>query len=430
MEHKRVPLWAQKKEGFLDKLLKVTQKVAVTCLSVSLAFLAWTLWRSFGSGPDVVSLLVASGLVAAVLIVWIPKLQLLAIPFKSPAERFGAENDARKTVATLIGGIAIFVSFYTAQQQLGVQQQVQFTDRYTKAIEQLASSDGGGTPKLAIRVGGLYALEQIMNTSEAQHLSILEVLCAYVRESSLDQKLKPNDGLRADTRVALTIIGRRERDLELTSERKRGWRLFKAAIIDREFLNAFTIEHVRPHLDLSGSNLANADLSHLVLAGADLSDSRLSGCRVLFTDIRQARFARADLSGCVIASSLEDADLSGANLEGALISGKVKGATLRDANIGLSIWTGADLDQPRELQSAKNWQLAFYSDHDLKALGLPTTHNVMLLRRIRASFPSASTVAKLRLAMVFQLLQTLTDTAQNLRDELVKPLISGGQKMN
>jgi hypothetical protein len=219
----RLPVWASPRKSILDQVLRLMKRIAVTALAISVTALAisfmslsWTLWKLIGPFPlDTVTLLVIGGISAVVLIVWVPKLQIFFVRFSSPVDRFAAENEARRTVATIVAGLAIFISFYTAQQQLGLQQQGQFTDRYTKAIDEMAASDNNGTPKLAVRLGGIYALEQIMNSSEQHHFSILEVLCLYIRENSLQSTLKPKNGPRADVRVALTVLGRRNRGLEV-----------------------------------------------------------------------------------------------------------------------------------------------------------------------------------------------------------------------
>jgi hypothetical protein len=68
-----------------------------------------------------------------------------------------------------------------------------------------------GSDKLVVRLGGLYALEGVMNTSEQYHQPVLEALCAFVR-----------DGTKADTdqwppatdiQAAITVIGRRAENL-------------------------------------------------------------------------------------------------------------------------------------------------------------------------------------------------------------------------
>src|SRR5262249_25666548 len=109
---------------------------------------------------------------------------------------FDRENEARKTLATIIGGIALFLGLFgtwqnlkvaqestsTAQKALMVSQEGQITDRFAKAIEQLGATDQKGEPKLDVRLGAIYSLERISNDSERDHWPIIEVLCTYVRE--------------------------------------------------------------------------------------------------------------------------------------------------------------------------------------------------------------------------------------------------------
>jgi hypothetical protein len=61
-----------------------------------------------------------------------------------------------------------------SQDQLKLSEQGQVTDRYTKAIDQLDEKHG-----LAVRLGGLYALERIARDSRDDRVTIAEVLCAY-----------------------------------------------------------------------------------------------------------------------------------------------------------------------------------------------------------------------------------------------------------
>jgi hypothetical protein len=67
-----------------------------------------------------------------------------------------------------------------AQKELRLTRQGQITERFTRAIEQR------GSEKLEIRLGSIYALEQIDKESpeRAYHGTVMEVLTAYVRENS------------------------------------------------------------------------------------------------------------------------------------------------------------------------------------------------------------------------------------------------------
>jgi hypothetical protein len=58
-----------------------------------------------------------------------------------------------------------------------------------------------------MRLGGIYALEAVMNTSPEYHQPVLEALCAFVRDST---KGEVNGKPATDVQAALTVIGRRK----------------------------------------------------------------------------------------------------------------------------------------------------------------------------------------------------------------------------
>jgi hypothetical protein len=111
----------------------------------------------------------------------VPKIQVSLLPAKSvdAKEVFKAENDARTTLAQIIGGFAVLMGLYVAWQNLRqninttaqnleltnknleLTKEGQVTDRFTKAIEQLGATDDKGKPKLELRLGGIYALERM-----------------------------------------------------------------------------------------------------------------------------------------------------------------------------------------------------------------------------------------------------------------------------
>ena len=66
---------------------------------------------------------------------------------------------------------------------------------------------------MAIRLGGIYALERIAKDSEKDHGPIMEVLTAYVREKApRKENHKPQAGEKppTDIQAILTVIGRRK----------------------------------------------------------------------------------------------------------------------------------------------------------------------------------------------------------------------------
>jgi predicted membrane metal-binding protein len=133
-------------------------------------------------------------LAAATLVVFLLVLVLTEVPKWQAAcqeltsqERFKAENEARKTLAEIVGGAALLVGLYftwanlqvtqettaknleIAQNTLRISREGQLADRFTKAIDQLRAVNEKGEKLLESRLGGIYALEQIARISEQDH---------------------------------------------------------------------------------------------------------------------------------------------------------------------------------------------------------------------------------------------------------------------
>jgi ABC-type nickel/cobalt efflux system permease component RcnA len=97
----------------------------------------------------------------------------------------GERKDTLTLLAQIVAGLVLLLGVYltyrrvtSAENAVEVAQEGQITERFTRAIEQL------GDEKLAVRLGGIYALERIARDSERDHWPIMEVLTAFVRENA------------------------------------------------------------------------------------------------------------------------------------------------------------------------------------------------------------------------------------------------------
>jgi uncharacterized protein YjbI with pentapeptide repeats len=274
----------------------------------------------------------------------------LALKIRDPKARADVEDNFRKTAGQLIGGAAVligagFALFQFLQQQQTTQSQFlqqqrttqsQFlqqqqaahdlliSNQVSKAFEQLASD------KIAMRLGGIYALEGVMNTSEQYHGPVLEALCAFVRESTIG-KTAP-DKPATDVQAALTVIGRRIKGpgaVDLANANIPKADLHEANLISANLRGA----------NLGGANLISANLRGANLINANLSDANLIDAN-LTANLSDANLSGADLRYANLTSNLSDANLSGADLRGAnlnnayLGSANLSGAHLFRANLG------------------------------------------------------------------------------------------------
>ncbi|MEV5242574.1 pentapeptide repeat-containing protein [Streptomyces cinnamoneus] len=182
-------------------------------------------------------------------------------------DRAAALSAVRQSIIQSVAGIgALGALLFTARNYL-LSCEGQVTDRYTKAIEQIASDRGDE------RIGGIYALERVMADSARDHYTIVEVLAAFVREHAQPPTAPEGADRRvsADVQAALTVLGRRPRraELELRPVNLLGVWLHKA--------------------DLRGANLEGAVLCRAHLRGADLIRTRLQGSHLDGADLRDTK---------------------------------------------------------------------------------------------------------------------------------------------
>ena len=97
----------------------------------------------------------------------------------SPQDRIKAINDLRGVFLQLLAGLGLVLTIYITARTFLLNRQGQVNDRFTKPIEQLGQT---GPKKLDVRLGGIYALEQIARDSRELHWPVVEILCAFLRQ--------------------------------------------------------------------------------------------------------------------------------------------------------------------------------------------------------------------------------------------------------
>jgi hypothetical protein len=242
------------------------------------------------------------------------------------------------TLAQILAGTALLSGLYFTWRTLQVNREGQLTERFTRAIDQLgATDDKTGEPRLALRLGGIYALERIDKESpeRAYHRTVVEVLTAYIREDSRQDRgessrptLASNEDAEQDKGVergAEPALRRPPADIQ--------------AILDvlnrREEDRVPKKKHRVHHLELQGAHLQGANLQGADLEGARLEGANLQGAGLEGAHLEDARLQGAHLQGAHLqAAHLQGARLQGADLEGAgLQLARLQGAELTDEQL-------------------------------------------------------------------------------------------------
>ncbi|KZB84792.1 pentapeptide repeat-containing protein [Amycolatopsis regifaucium] len=213
------------------------------------------------------------------------------------------------------------LSLNTAQKQAAVAEQGQFTDRYTKAVEQAGKQ---GDEHLQVRLGGLYALERLAHDSPRDQQTIIEVLSAFIRTTAPDNDYGntpcPDRIIASDVQTALTILGRRDtsHDNNAVIDLRHmclGTADLRNANLNRMELQDASLRASRLNgANFSEANLAGTDLFATFLTGAKFVGAKLNGADLEGAILRNADFTNSDLSN----ATLTRTDLSGADLRGAI----------------------------------------------------------------------------------------------------------------
>jgi hypothetical protein len=305
----------------------------------------------------VVTLLLAAAAVLVLCLSYLPSLLTKEYPLeafgaiKEPKDRINAvlaqrklRNDTRTTLVQAFGGIFLALgAVFTWQtlrvnqrqaadqrdaaiEQLRLSRKAQIADRFTNAIGQL------GDERMAIRLGGVHALERIARDDLTDyHAIVTQVLATFVR-------------------------GNRPASGPPPSRRRLGWRRQDAGTEPALPLQARAPDRQaaltaigRRTFPVGGTQPAWDDEQVVDLAGADLRGAQLAGL-----DLRRARLTGAWLMG----ASLQRTLLSDAELKDAVLSGAVLfGADLEHAKL----W-GADLGEARGLETVTSLAGAQYDD--------------------------------------------------------------------
>ena len=268
-------------------------------------FLVWWPWPVAG--------LVAVVALGAWWLWWrLPKRQVdrLRLTIRDPKARTDVEDNFRKIGQLLLAAAALVgagLAYLPFQQQQRSSHDVLISNQVAKGFELLGNKD----KEPMQRLGGIYALEGVMNNSEDYHQPVLEALSAFVR---VETKTETGEGPPPDDiQAALTVITRRKsgfKELPLFLGKAH---IPKADLGGTNLTRAYLNGAILTSADLTRANLTRAHLVGADLTGAYLNDTNLTSANLTSADLVSANLANADLSGAF----LTVADLGGANLTSA-----------------------------------------------------------------------------------------------------------------
>jgi len=332
------------------------------------------------------------------------------------AYAFGALAAALTIMATIPFQL---IKVWLNERSARTAEQSHITDQINKAVEGLGAEktvfeldeDGKSVqrtrPNIEVRVGAIYALERISQDSLRDHVAIMEILTAYLRQNSpadTAQPFKdPETGKEMEdweTSAADASEEDRKKHLDARHERLGRWFIESKAwrwaqelkartdiqaavqVLGRRTPDQRAMERSDDRygpdgyqLDLRQTNLQAVDISHLNFSKALLQNSRLEGANLFAARIEEAELLGAWMEGANLnGARMERAELSGARMEGADLSkARMEGADLIEARMEGTNLSGARMegtDLMRARMEGADLKGAWIEGADLEAISV------------------------------------------------------------
>ena len=200
-------------------------------------------------------------------------------------------------------------------------------ERLKNAIEHL------GSPAVSVRLGGVYELFHLADDIEEWSQTILDILCAHIRQTTSEMKYKEDNKSKPSEEIQSLLTLLFVRKHEVFKDRhinlQASWLI--GAQLPEARLQAADLDDVH----LQGANLISAQLQSADLSGARLQAANLLGAKLMAADLPEAQLQKAEL----YKARLLEAQLPGANLQGANLSN----ARLQGADLSMAQLQGAQL---------------------------------------------------------------------------------------
>lgn len=236
----------------------------------------------------------------------------------------------RKSLTLTLAGAGLLAGLYITLDKVKATLESQVADRLTQAVGHL------GHENLGVRLGGIYALEQLARSSKEDYWPVMVILSAYVRERArapqaqnfLESPKRPAQDIQA----ALDVMGRRR----------------------HAFRNGETQRLDLRGTDLRLANLAGTKFEGAIFSNAHLEDANMAGISLDEAILREAHLEKANLSEARLEKSfLLNARLNGANLQNAsLREAYVQGTRFDNARLLGADFTAASGLTWEQLQAA------------------------------------------------------------------------------
>ncbi|MER5934239.1 pentapeptide repeat-containing protein [Streptomyces sp. NPDC002054] len=233
--------------------------------------------------------------------------------------RWGLVASMLPGAAALAAVLFSWIQVGQASRELRISDEGQITNRFNTAISHLGASS------VHVRIGGIYALDRIVQDSPRDNPAVTSVLSAYVRDraplpTQTPAQPEKKTALPADVSAALIVLANRPKSTWPLIANLQNISLRGLQGKSVPLLGESTVRNFR-WADLAGSDLHGSELDKFDFREADFQNVDVSSARLTRSDLRKAWAESANFSKAIlIGSDLSDAQMYEANLTGSFLS--------------------------------------------------------------------------------------------------------------
>jgi uncharacterized protein YjbI with pentapeptide repeats len=298
-------------------------------------------------------------LACLIIIIFLPRQQAKRLRNSDVEKRLAFENETRKTVIQILGGIAFFSTFYFSYKTYILSNEQQITNRFTETIRLLSDSNRD------IRIGALYALERLCKDSEKDKISILQIINAYIRnrapqsskdilhrfvDSSLNKASSDDYSCsfyHPSNEVYVFQVDTTKQELDIQ---------VAIAILGTNNSGQVPLNFTGLNLqgiDFRALDLSNSDFSYCDLTSDDFGKATIDSCKFNNVVANETNFAVTKMRKSSFENSLlQEANFYQADLSNSYIGG---GACCYKCQFGEAVFINGKLENSVDLQRALFW---------------------------------------------------------------------------
>lgn len=289
----------------------------------------------------VIIIILVAVIIVIILAIWkLPIYQIKDFKSIKESDKFNLENEARKTLVQIFGGIFFLGTLFFSWNSYKLSINDQLSKRFSETISLFTNE------KVNARVAAIYSLENLAHEYIKERETIYQLLVSYVKEKTVQERITKDTNWLSDkyysscsNYIYIDRFSIKRDSANLISSD------IQAAI--NSLLRMKKLYNRKEYLDLSNLNLEGLRIKDLDISGVDFRYSNLKYSK--FENVKcetESLFAEATMNFLEIDGIFIDVNFYRANIENGLFRGSFYDCQFGESNLYNSQFEGGEFYNP------------------------------------------------------------------------------------